>query len=370
MNDVTATLYDSQGNIVATAVTNSSGIYEFTGIPDGVYTVMFSSTAQPGGVNLTDAFLVMLRLLNVITFTPFQNMLADVNSSGSVTWSDYFEIVISYLNQGIPFSGGPWDFEPITITVSGGNRTGLVTAGGSNGDVNGTFQPPKFGNCILDQLASNITASETEQTTVGLAAQEAFEVAGMHLIFIVPEGIMIESVDPAFPDAHVSRNENEIRVTWMSTGEENLALQPHRSFVEFKVSALENTSPGQIYQLTLGSESHFIGTEGEMLPLVNLTIPGLIFRESNIEFTENIYPNPFLSVLTLDYSLPADGNVRIIVTNAAGQIISIVANGFQEAGSHSVKIDGSTWTTGIYHYGIFLTGEKTITASGTMIKSR
>jgi len=129
--------------------------------------------------------------------------------------------------------------------------------------------------------------------------------------------------------------------------------------------------PDQLYQLALGNESHIIDRSGEMIGSVNLSMPGLVFKNSEaIAVKENIYPNPFMEYTTLDYAIPTEGNVKIIVTNQAGQLINLVTNEFQEAGSYSIKIDGSNWPAGIYHYAIFLTGQSDTMKSGSMIKSR
>jgi hypothetical protein len=374
MNDVDVFLADSTGTIIGTTTTNSSGNYEFTDLPDGNYVITFSTDANAGGVNLIDAFKVMWHLFfpNYYPFNELQELAADVNSDGSVDWDDYFEILYSYLNQGNPLSGGAWDFTPTEVTLPGESRTGVTTGGISNGDVNGTFQPTKNGTGYVNCGSSMpVYAEPMEAATLNLQSDQLLEIAGMHLVFSVPENLVIESISTSLPGMQISRIDNEIRITGMPDDLTVLRINPSSPFIEFVAKADKNSSAGEFLTLQLKQESHFIGTSGEMLPLINLSLPGIVIEEiTAIAVTERIYPNPFLSYATLDYELPYDGKVKIIVTNSAGQLIQIVTDEVQTAGFHQVRINGANWPTGIYQYGIYLSGNKSYVKTGSMIKSK
>lgn len=371
MDDVDAYLLDSSGSLIASTTTNAAGVYEFSNVPDGIYTITFSTDEPAGGVTLTDAFLVMLHILNFYPFTPFQEMVADVNNSGSVTWSDYFEILISYLNQGNPLSGGDWVFEELPVTVEGSNREGFTSNGGSNGDVNGTFIPPKYGNCFVHNTTESISIKPNESNVLHLEADQGIEISGMHLVFQVPEELEVISVSSYLADLHLSQSGKEVRITWMSNDASAVEISPDEPFLGFTVSTGINTHQGGVLNLELTSESHLIGKTGDMLPFVNLSLPGVIIEgETAIMVNETIYPNPFLAYTTLEYVLPSDGKVKIIVTNSAGQIVQLVTDEFQDAGSYRVKIDGSDWPSGVYQYGIYFSGTKTVVKAGSMIKSK
>jgi hypothetical protein len=371
MDNVDAFLYSDDGTLISSTTTNSAGLYQFTNIPDGDYSITFSTDEQPGGVTLTDAYLVMLHLFNMYPFTSFQEMVADVNGSGSVTWNDYFEILISYLNQGNPFSGGDWVFLPVEFTLPGGNRDVFTTSGGSNGDVNGTFQPPKYGNCFVDSNSPAESIQPNEESIIQLDAQEVMLITGMHLVFQVPEGITVNSISSPLSDIHYNHDGSEIRVTWMNDGLSVMEIEPTQAILEFSITANDRAEYGEPLTISLLSASHFIGETGEMLPFVNLSLPGIMVEETTaLAVRETIYPNPFLSYATLEYELPSDGDVKILVTNSAGQVIQVVKDEFQIAGSYNTRIDGTNWPTGIYQYCIYFSGSSTIMKSGSMIKSK
>ncbi|MEA2077357.1 MAG: LamG-like jellyroll fold domain-containing protein [Candidatus Marinimicrobia bacterium] len=64
------------------------------------------------------------------------------------------------------------------------------------------------------------------------------------------------------------------------------------------------------------------------------------------------YPNPFNPSTKINYDIPTDGHVKIIVFDIQGKIINILLDGYRTAGNHSVNFDGSDLTSGIYFYTI------------------
>jgi len=61
-------------------------------------------------------------------------------------------------------------------------------------------------------------------------------------------------------------------------------------------------------------------------------------------------PNPFNPATTISFSLAEAGNVNVEVYNVAGQKVDTIANGFMNAGSHSVVWDASDFSAGVYFY--------------------
>jgi hypothetical protein len=68
---------------------------------------------------------------------------------------------------------------------------------------------------------------------------------------------------------------------------------------------------------------------------------------SNLQLIQN-FPNPFNPSTTIRYILPHNLNVTLSVCNVFGQVVSILAEGHQEAGIHEVKFDGSSLASGMY----------------------
>lgn len=60
------------------------------------------------------------------------------------------------------------------------------------------------------------------------------------------------------------------------------------------------------------------------------------------------YPNPFNSTVTLAYELPVESQIRIQVWNILGEQVMDVLNGRVSAGRHQLRVDGNSWSSGLY----------------------
>ena len=62
------------------------------------------------------------------------------------------------------------------------------------------------------------------------------------------------------------------------------------------------------------------------------------------------YPNPFRQRVTIEYRVPAPGHVRLTVYDVLGRELAVLVDEQQSAGSHSAKLDASSWPSGVYLY--------------------
>ena len=70
-----------------------------------------------------------------------------------------------------------------------------------------------------------------------------------------------------------------------------------------------------------------------------------------IELSQN-YPNPFNAKTAIEYALPFDSHVRIVIYNLLGQSIETLVDRDQSAGYHQVLWDAADAPTGVYFYRI------------------
>jgi hypothetical protein len=79
------------------------------------------------------------------------------------------------------------------------------------------------------------------------------------------------------------------------------------------------------------------------------------------------YPNPFNPVTTIEFALPKNEFVNLVVYNSLGQEVAVLVNENVNAGSHSVNFDATNLPSGIYVYKI-TAGEFKMTRKMSVVK--
>jgi hypothetical protein len=62
------------------------------------------------------------------------------------------------------------------------------------------------------------------------------------------------------------------------------------------------------------------------------------------------YPNPFNPTTTIEFSLPVESDVHLVVTNILGEVVKVLAKGSYQAGNHKIRFDGTNLAAGVYFY--------------------
>jgi hypothetical protein len=62
------------------------------------------------------------------------------------------------------------------------------------------------------------------------------------------------------------------------------------------------------------------------------------------------YPNPFNPTTTIQYAIPKDEFVKLVVYDVTGKIVKELVNGHKVAGRYSVEFNASSYSSGTYYY--------------------
>jgi len=68
-----------------------------------------------------------------------------------------------------------------------------------------------------------------------------------------------------------------------------------------------------------------------------------------LELFQNV-PNPVMDNTSISFYLPQDGKVRLTVSNTLGQEIMTIADTNYDKGMHTVSMDATSLSTGVYFY--------------------
>ncbi len=78
---------------------------------------------------------------------------------------------------------------------------------------------------------------------------------------------------------------------------------------------------------------------------------------NNFGMSQN-YPNPAEDLTTFDISIPAAGQVRVLISDILGQVVSVVADQNMDAGVHTFQVNTSGIAAGLYTYTMIYEGEQ------------
>lgn len=70
---------------------------------------------------------------------------------------------------------------------------------------------------------------------------------------------------------------------------------------------------------------------------------------SEFSLSQN-YPNPFNPSTKINFSLPIDSKVNLVVYDMTGRVVAILAEGNMNAGLHAVSLDAGKLSSGVYFY--------------------
>ena len=78
-------------------------------------------------------------------------------------------------------------------------------------------------------------------------------------------------------------------------------------------------------------------------------------------------PNPFNPVTKINYELPKDGKVKLVIYDILGREIKTLVNELKQAGRYTIEFNGTQYASGVYFYRIQVEGGKTYTSVKKMV---
>jgi len=386
----------SSGIELARDTSDASGNYQFTDVPDGDYLLSYdkftADTMQWGNdVNVADVSMLKYLIASDTLLDPSRKYTADYMKAANVDNNLYINVIdVSRIKSKIasPYSAnknfpkGNWLSLDKIVTVSGS-------------DVNINLETVCYG----DYNASSSKYRDSATTWNGLKA--------------LPSGIIVVSdeylttTDPDYFEIplRISTKMNEfsalgLELTYPSDGYKlvnvtipkavhktgNLKINPTLEEIINEDNDLLVTDEDGTIRVVYATTAHFDVSEGEELinlgfrslqPLTSgalefkLSGTGLIANQYGIEnedayllmprlfvrgratepgFEFTAHPNPFGGEATINYAIPENGNVKIIVYNALGELVSELVNGEQAGGSHTVLFSADNLPFGVYTF--------------------
>ncbi|TND07817.1 MAG: alkyl hydroperoxide reductase/Thiol specific antioxidant/Mal allergen [Bacteroidetes bacterium] len=114
---------------------------------------------------------------------------------------------------------------------------------------------------------------------------------------------------------------------------------------------------------TVTNNTNFTGTQDTKA--FSVTATGL--NEYSAVGSMNLYPNPFSGIANLSYTLNEGADVKMIVTNMLGEVVSSIDYGSRAAGEYTATFDGSSLPAGMYFFHL-QAGDHSVMKKATITK--
>jgi hypothetical protein len=298
----------SAGATVATVTTSSTGGFSFSNVPNGSYSLGFSTNKPWAGVSSTDALQVSRHTAQVALLSGIRLSAADVNASNSVTSTDALQISRRVAQAIASFTAGNWKYGNPSITVNDNTVSENVKAL-CVGDVNGSGTP----NVNLRESFSAITEQGVVHTSASefdfnLYSDQSLYLGAATINLSLPTGLEVTSVvstGPSSQDVVFHQRGNELRIAWHTLSQWNVAA----GAPIFRVSAKGHVAG----TLEVGSLTELANTWAETMPGFGVRAPRLVSAPA-AQFS--VYPNPSNGLFEVQTVQIAD---EILISDVIGR---------------------------------------------------
>ena len=336
------------GQPALNASTGSGNALLFSPMETGAYHVVVSTQKPWGGVNATDAILMINHYSNGAPLQGLRLTAADVDLNSAVNATDALQTLQRSVGIRTSFDAGNFVWSPASLNIPlGSGPISLPVTALATGDVNASYVP----SLQLRPHWLDFSATEThdgsvpsENGTLPLSVNLPVVPAAVSLSLALPAGARLLGVD-------VPQHQSPFPVLFHQDGQmARIAWCDPTAALKNAGSVLCNLriSGGEPSQIRWGSESEIANPQGE-------AYDGLIWRmpytsPSVPRFDIRLFPNPASGQRTIAWSLSHAAELDFQIYNMLG---TLVWQNSQAATAGSQRIElpadwSADWSAGIY----------------------
>ena len=354
MNNTKMKLIES-GILVDSTATNSSGEYSFAPVPTLGYNLNSIPVQTWGGVNATDALLILNHTVHISTLTGIKLAAADMNLSSTVNATDALYAMNRFTGNISSFPSGDLFMEIDTVIVDISHVTYNLKMLWF-GDVNGSYFPTskKAGTSVSLAVGGLMEVPSFTEFNLPITIKKSAEVGAISFGFFYPEeffeitGVTMAENRNNF--IHSAKN-GLFRFAWSDLNP--VSPKDEEMIVTVKMRSQDLSGLMDGFTFGLYDESEFADRLGQVIPDVILDIPGIKSKtygidDPDMQFFLNVHPNPFRDFTTIDFTLNTESSVTVNLCDLFGKIVKSIEATSYLAGSHRVLIKRDNIAPGIY----------------------
>jgi hypothetical protein len=334
-----------QGNTeVVRDTTDATGAFLLPLVAAGNYDVVVTPNTPWGGVNATDAVLILRSFSGSAPLNGIRLTAADVNGSASVNSTDALNALNRFTGALQTFSVGNYAASTSSYTATGTGTGSLNVSMLCYGDANASYQPNggfvrTSWKDLSTQGVARITSGSYE---VPLFVSRGVQPAGVSLELELPEGLRVLGVrasEGLRANQVVYHQEgNRVRMAWLDESGAELKAGDVLCYVQVE-GAVEGVWRSS-------TEVELANVLGEVQSGVELRMPKLSASLGAME--ASVYPNPGRGLRTLSLELSEGMGVAVRVTDALGRTVYTHTAGTLASGTHLMELNMEGWPVGSY----------------------
>lgn len=356
---------DYTDQIVETISSTASGNYSFNTVHNG-YHKFDGSNDDFGGVNSTDALLIMQHFTNLNPLNGLNLDAADVNASNTVNSTDALFAMKRFANLIDTFPAGSWCFLSDSIQnirfYHDSINTDLTTL--CYGDVNASFNPSPAAkglneNNIQLHLNTELWCEKGMELEIPISIQNHTELAAVSLAFDINcrniEIVNIQSVLGENAPLVWSVSNDQLFISWFKL--EEVKVTPGDALFKLQVRVTDELDNQQMNWIELNpARCELTGLAALPIANIKLEVPHLQQQLGGFYLGQNM-PNPFKEYSTINYYIPEAGQTMLSICDLFGKEVMQLQNIYQESGNYSFTIKANDLPAGVYIYKLLFEGE-------------
>ena len=345
------TLSDS---VVATTTSNASGYYAFTSFPSGIYKMDITPSEPWGGVNSTDALMVLNHFVQHTLMSGLNLSAADANRSHTVNGTDALFLMKRYSSLMTSFPSGDYLYNTDTFSVTGNqviNNIKMLCYGDVNASY--TFSSKSAASVGLLHEGSMIAESFTEYD-FPIRLKTAMQIGAASLGFYYPKeyldivGVKLGNGISGFSWSAI---DGLFKMGWCDVNALNISDDEVMLILRIKTKNIAGLSSG--IDLNIYEESELADAFAVANDLAVVSIPTINTLQTSMQTLNGqsglrVYPNPVKGNSAIMFTLDNAANIQLSLVDVLGKQIREITEGDFVAGSHKINLTSADLNAGIY----------------------
>ncbi len=358
MSDVTVGIYNLQDSLILSTDTDTLGIYYFDSIPSGQYVLRSTTKQEVTGVNIDDAYILLMHLLGLYEFNDIQYEVADVDNTSTVTWNDYIAVLINYLLYDEPFPAGEWKSEEHFLDYSARDseeeQDTLDMWSAQTGELKDISSSSGRTIDFFSSSHSEVEVSGEEFVlNIGTSYPEQINGFKLNLIFPVKK---FEVTGVEGPDENIGYTINnetgELKMVWINEMNNLNNTTGGEKLVRLSIKTKQEDISGESFYLS--EKGMVLDVNGKRIENIEIDLPYL--KHSGLvkeyKLTAKTYPNPFVDQMRLEIQVKKDDHATISFFDLQGRLVNYLENISLTKGINSIDINSQKFMPGHYFYTI------------------